>query len=145
METATNYSSSDYNGFRPNHGADFTFIWKSPDFKNRADFTGELINRRFYSLAEYSKATGQDSHSVLLDYDIFEKVPALTTENPSMLYDAKDTDFRLKAVSKAVDTGMKLPNVNDGYTGRLPDLGTYEFGQDIPHYGPRNLKTNPEE
>jgi hypothetical protein len=45
----------------------------------------------------------------------------------------------LKADSKAVDAGMILPNVNDVYTGRLPDLGAYEFGQDIPHYGPRNL------
>jgi len=140
METATNYSSSDYNGFRPNPGADFTFIWKSPDFKNTADFTGERVDRRFHTLAEYSKSAGQDSHSILLDYDIFKKVSALTTENPGRLYNANDLDFRLKADSKAVDAGMILPNVNDGYTGRLPDLGAYEFGQDIPHYGPRNFQ-----
>ena len=140
METATNYSSSDYNGFRPNPDADFSFIWKSPDFDKVADFKGKSIDRRFHTLAEYSKATGQDSHSVLLDYDIFEKVPALTTQNPGTLYKAKDLDFRLKAGSKAVDAGMILPNINDGYTGRLPDLGAYESGQEIPHYGPRNIQ-----
>ena len=137
METATNYSSSDYNGFRPNPGADVSFIWKSPPFEKAADFAGERVDRRFKSLLEYSEATGQDSHSVLLDYDIFEDVAALTTENPGRLYYAEASDFRLRADSEAIDAGMILPNVNDGYRGRLPDLGAYEFGEAIPHYGPR--------
>jgi hypothetical protein len=137
METATNYSSSDYNGFRPNPDAAVSFIWKSPPFEKAADFTGERIDRRFRDLGEYSEATGQDSHSVLLDYDIFENVRALTTENPGKLYDANDSDFRLRAGSKAIDSGTILPNVNDGYGGRLPDLGAYEFGEEVPHYGPR--------
>ena len=140
MDTATNYSSSDYNGFRPNPDADVSFIWKSPPFETAADFAGERIDRRFRSLPEYSKATGQDLHSVLLDYDIFENVQALTTENPGRLYDAKDSDFRLRAGSKAIDAGMILPNVNDGYRDRLPDLGAYEFGEAIPHYGPRKSR-----
>jgi hypothetical protein len=137
MDTVTNYSSSDYNGFRPNPDADVSFIWKSPPFEKAADFAGERIDRRFRSLPEYSRATGQDAHSVLLDYDIFEDVTALTTENPGRLYDAEDSDFRLRAGSKAIDAGMILPNVNDGYRGRSPDLGAYEFGEALPHYGPR--------
>ena len=141
METATSYSSSDYNGFHPNPGADFSFIWKSPDFNKVADFTGELIDRRFQSLAEYSNATGQDSHSILLDFEIFKNVSGLTTDNPGRLYNAQECDFRLKAGAQAIDAGMILPNVNNDYTGRLPDLGAYEFGQEIPHYGPRSLKS----
>jgi len=137
VDTATNYSSSDYNGFRPNPDANVSFIWKSPPFEKTADFAGERIDRRFRSLSEYSETTGQDSHSVLVDYDIFENVPALTTENPGRLYDAQDSDFRLRAGSKAIDVGIILPNVNDGYRGRLPDLGAYEFGEAVPHYGPR--------
>jgi hypothetical protein len=54
-----------------------------------------------------------------------------------MLYDAEDSDFRLRAGSKAIDAGVILPNVNDGYRGRSPDLGAYEFGEAVPHYGPR--------
>jgi hypothetical protein len=30
-----------------------------------------------------------------------------------------------------------IPNVTDGYTGKAPDLGAYEFGAPVPHYGPR--------
>jgi hypothetical protein len=32
---------------------------------------------------------------------------------------------------------VRLPNVNDGFTGKAPDLGAYEVGQTVPHYGPR--------
>jgi hypothetical protein len=38
-------------------------------------------------------------------------------------------NFKLKAGSKAVDAGMKIPNVNDGFAGRAPDRGAYEVGQ----------------
>jgi len=30
-----------------------------------------------------------------------------------------------------------LPNINDGFTGRAPDLGAYEIDRPIPQYGPR--------
>jgi hypothetical protein len=38
VETNTNDSSSDYNGFRPNEGAEFSFEWSSPPFSVRANF-----------------------------------------------------------------------------------------------------------
>lgn len=46
-------------------------------------------------------------------------------------------DLRLKPGSQAVDAGVPIPNVNDGYNGKAPDMGAYELGQSIPHYGPR--------
>ena len=41
VETNTNYSSSDYNGFRPNEGAEFSFEWSSPARTLRSQFPGE--------------------------------------------------------------------------------------------------------
>jgi hypothetical protein len=35
---------------------------------------------------------------------------------------ATHLNFTLKAGSKAVDAGMKIPNVNDGFAGRATDL-----------------------
>ena len=58
-------------------------------------------------------------------------------------YKATSLDFRLKPGSKAVDAGVRLPNVNDGFSGRAPDLGAYEVGQPAPMYGPRWLKEQP--
>jgi hypothetical protein len=149
VNTNTNYSSSDYNGFRPNPGAAFSFQWNSPPSNIQADYTGLLGGprgkptlevRRFATLAEYNRQTHQDLHSVLLDYDIFVNVPRLDAQDlkkVQKLYKAEDFDFRLKPGSAPVDRGVILPNVTDGFTGRAPDLGALEVGQVPPHYGPR--------
>jgi hypothetical protein len=152
IESNTNYSSSDYNGFRANEGAEYSFEWSTPPFSLRAVFPGEMgalamqqqnqleaksrERRRFKTLKEYSEATGQDRHSVMLDYDVFQKVsppgPDLRT-----LYKPADFDFRLRPGSAAVDAGVRLTGVNDDFTGRAPDLGALEAGGPVPHYGPR--------
>ena len=154
VNTNTNYSSSDYNGFRPNPGAAFSFEWSSPRSGARADYSGliasggrsgpaansALETRRFPTLAEYGKVTDQDLHSVAVDYDVFVNVPRLDARDlkrVQMLYKAEDFDFRLKPGSAAVDRGVILSNVTDGFTGQAPDLGALELGQAPPHYGPR--------
>ena len=152
VETNTNYSSSDYNGFRPNEGAEFSFEWSSPPFSQRANFPGEpgklsvqqqsrleqqaRETRRFKTLKDYSESTGQDRHSVQVDYNVFEKVTP-PGPDPRTLYKPADFDFRLRPGSVAVDAGVPLPNINDDFTGRAPDLGAYETGKPEPHYGPR--------
>jgi hypothetical protein len=127
IRTFTSYSSSDYNGFRVNPGADSAFEWDSP--------SAEV--RHFKTLAEYSKAMGQDQHSLLLDFDSFVKVGIPDRSDPQRLYDPADFDFQLKPGSPAVDAGMELPTITDGFTGKAPDLGAYELGKPVPHYGPR--------
>jgi hypothetical protein len=152
VETNTNYSDSDYNGFRPNEGAEFSFEWSSPPFATRSLFPGEMgklstqaqarleaesrETRRFKTLKEFAEATGQDRHSVLVDYDVFQKVTPPGAD-PRTLYKPADFDFALRPGSAAVDAGVRLPNVNDDATGSAPDLGALELGQPAPHYGPR--------
>jgi len=53
------------------------------------------------------------------------------------IYKFESLDFRLRPNARAVDAGMILPNVNDGFTAKAPDLGALEFGRPIPIYGPR--------
>jgi hypothetical protein len=154
VNTNTNYSSSDYNGFRPNPGAEYSFQWTSPPWNIPADYrallagrggrgapgASALETRRYATLAEYSRATHQDEHSVLVDYDIFMNVPKLDAKDVKTvqkLYKAEDLDFRLKPGSAAIDRGVVLPNVTDGFAGKAPDLGALEAGQAPPHYGPR--------
>jgi hypothetical protein len=62
-------------------------------------------------------------------------MPAL--DDPTRLYDPAEVDLRLNTEAGAVDAGVILPNINDGYQGAAPDLGAYEYGVDMPHYGPR--------
>ena len=77
---------------------------------------------------------------------MFVNVPALDARDVSALqavHDADDLDFRLRAGSAAVDRGMVLPTVTDGFTGTAPDLGALEVGIAAPHYGPRDPVSAP--
>jgi hypothetical protein len=136
ISTYTNYTSSDYNGFRPNDGAVYSFVWSSPPFDILADYTNPLVVRNFPTLSEYSVATGQDTHSKLIDWDIFMG-SVKPDPDPRRLYSPDELDFRLKPNSVAVDAGCVLPNINDDFTGNAPDLGALEVGRPVPHYGPR--------
>jgi hypothetical protein len=198
VNTSTYYTSSDYNGFRPNPGAAFSFAWNAPpagvapNFGSQAGGGDDAIGGRgaaaagrggapagrdgaapaargggrgaggvsgreggngaatapaalerwqYKSLAEYSKATGQDAHSVLVDYDIFMNVPKLDAQDRrtvQRVYKAEAFDFRLKPGSAAVDKGTVVPGITTGFAGQAPDLGALEVGQAPPHYGPRN-------
>ncbi len=145
ITTNTNYTSSDYNGFRPNPGAEVSFRWNSPPSGVAMDPLGpglrpQLETREFATLDAYSQATGEDRHSVLVDYDIFVNVPQLDARDVSTLqnlYNADDFDFRLRPGSAAVDKGVVLPTVTEGFAGAAPDLGALELGATPPHYGPR--------
>ncbi|MBN1848989.1 MAG: hypothetical protein JW932_10425 [Deltaproteobacteria bacterium] len=136
-ETFTNYSSSDYNGFRPGPEAEYAFKWKSPLFNILRDYNGPMEERSFKTLKEYSLATGQDKNSILVDYDIFVHVTPVDPNHITKVYKTEDLDFSLKSASAASNAGCILPNVNDGYTGTAPDLGALEIGSALPVYGPR--------
>jgi Right handed beta helix region len=56
---------------------------------------------------------------------------------------AAHNDPRLTAGSRAVDAGIPLPNVSEGFAGRAPDLGCCELGRPFPRYGPRPEPTTP--
>ena len=143
ITTNTNYSSSDYNGFRA--GGPAPFQWNSPPPNLpaiAADGTSAapIERRTFATLAAYAAATGQDQHSVLLDYDVFLKVARLDAKDLATvqrLYTVEDIDIGLRPGSAAVDRGVALPNVTDGFTGPRPDLGAMELGAPAPVYGPR--------
>jgi hypothetical protein len=147
VTTFTQYTSSDYNGFRPNAGVDASFRWSAPragrtaDY-NRLGYTAELEAREFRTLDEFARATGQDRNSVLVDYNVFLNVPMLDAQDAATvqkLYDTSGIDFRLRPRSAAVDRGTALATVTDEFEGRAPDLGALELGAPLPVYGPRPL------
>lgn len=148
VDTYTNYSSSDYNGFRPNEGASTSFAWNSPPFGTPSDFLparrtaspGQpptLVQRSFATLRDYSRATGQDRHSITVDFGMFVRAPKPDFSDPTRVVPVESIDLRLRADAPAIDRGTVLPNVTDGFLGRAPDLGAYEHGVPVPHYGPR--------
>jgi Malectin domain len=92
--------------------------------------------------ADFRKKSGLEAHGVEVDYRIFEKAidpRALPRQRPHLIpiIDPNTVDLRLKDGSVAVDAGKVIANVNEDFTGKAPDLGAYERGKPLPHYGPR--------
>jgi malectin (di-glucose binding ER protein) len=114
----------DYNGYLTK-GAKFLI-----DKKPCADF------------ADFRKKSGLEAHGVEVDYSIFEKAVdprSLPRQRPHLIpiIDPATVDLRLKEAAVAVDAGKVIPNVNEDHNGKAPDLGAYERGKPLPHYGPR--------
>jgi len=147
MGGPTAYSTYDYDGYRPNRGVESQYSWLGPKPGVLVDYESAPNQpQRFRTLAELTAATGQETHGIEIDYDIFESLrpPAPPdSSKPGKPYDPASLNFQLRPGSKAVDAGVRLPNVNDGFNGKAPDLGAYELGQPIPIYGPRWLKEQP--
>ncbi len=137
----TDYSVADYNGYRPNQGSESPesqYSWLSPN--------GEVA--KFKTLESLSKASGLEAHGLTVDYDVFEnlKMPVTPPSGslPGPVYHAVDLNFKLNPKGKAVDAGFIIPNVNDNFTGKAPDLGALEVGGPAVIYGVRGLNQGQE-
>lgn len=105
----TTNSSMDYNGYGSALGT----------------FTGRIGTVSFSSLAQLRSSTSENN-AQQLDFGIFEQSIAFPPPgNPLTLYPTQS--LRLRADTLAVDTGVALANINDGFSGSAPDLGAFEY------------------
>jgi len=139
----TDAYSSDYNGFRPNPSVKNQYNWTAPAAGKTAYDPTDADRKHFATLSAFQSATGQETHGLELDYDVFEDLAPPDLSRRHHVYHAMDLNFSLKAGSKAVDAGSHLPTITDGYTGAAPDLGALELNGKQPHYGPRWLTWQP--
>jgi hypothetical protein len=102
---------------------------------------------KYATLKELAEATGFEAHGLtFVDWDVFRQVPdvderaGMVTYKEYEMYRPEAFDLRLSDGSPMIDAGCPLPGINDDHTGKAPDLGAYETGQPVPHYGPRPEK-----
>jgi hypothetical protein len=133
---ATDTFSSDYNGFRPNKGVARQYTWLGPKAGQQLYEPSREDWKTYPTLADFRAATGQEAHGIEVDFDIFERMIPPDPSKRHTVYHAMDLNFRLKPGSKAVDAGVAIPTINDGFAGRAPDLGALESGTPEPKYGP---------
>ncbi|MFH1107168.1 MAG: right-handed parallel beta-helix repeat-containing protein [Candidatus Micrarchaeota archaeon] len=119
----------DYNALTPNNYANL-IRWNSG---------GGWTN--YPDLAAFFLATGHEQHGFTADYSVFQGAHLPGGEGYTYL--PGTADFRLVPSGAAVDAGIVLSGVNDGFAGAAPDLGAYELGSDLPQYGIRNLPSTP--
>jgi hypothetical protein len=98
---------------------------------------------RMADFSAFQKASGMERDGIAVDFSIFKNAISphgLEKDWPHnvQLLDPADFDLSLAAGANAVDAGMVIPNVNEDFTGKAPDLGAYEKGKALPHYGPRS-------
>ena len=94
-------------------------------------------NGRSYStLTAFQNATGLEEHSLIVN-DISKVFSGSIAIPEDTLIKYPLMDLRLGSGSPVVDKGVSLPGINDGFSGFAPDIGAYEAGQELPHYGPR--------
>jgi len=116
----------------------------TPDWRTNLDYDGFdwgdnvyafKWGSRYPDLASFTSATGLESHGIHVDKDTcFE-----TFDVPSAPPAAMPIQFMtLNPGCDAVDAGVVLSNINDDFAGIAPDLGAYEVGASLPHYGPRD-------
>jgi hypothetical protein len=119
LRAAANSSSLDYDGY----GSIGT-----------GSFSGRIGGSSFSNLNGMRNNTSE-IHAQQVDMSIF----AATITYPETVFPLRSIpDMRLKAGNNAIDTGVAIPNINDGFTGSAPDLGAYELGAPLPVYGPRS-------
>lgn len=96
-------------------------------------FTGRIGDIQFDSLAEMQAMTTQ-VHAVELGLEAFAAGVAYPSDP---LTEAAPPDMRPDPAGSAIDAGVEIPGINDGFAGGAPDLGAYEAGDELPAYGPR--------
>lgn len=136
LESYTAYSTSDYNGYRPNRTDKPMFTYGVPRNELR-NYEQRPDHQDYQSLEDLRAASGLEAHGILVDVDIFEHMVLPDHQQPHAVYPLGSVDFRLVPNAIAIDAGVVLPNINDGFTGGAPDLGALEYGKPVPMYGPR--------
>lgn len=104
LQTAN--SSFDYNGYGT----------------TRSDFRGRLGGASFDSLVSMRSNTSE-VHGQQVEMAVFAGSPAFP-QDPLLQY--APPDLALADDARAVDVGVVIPNINDGFAGVAPDLGALE-------------------
>ncbi len=123
-------STMDYNGWYIDRSDPTPIRW----------VVGEDDKRDYATLESFASDTGHERNGTLVDYGIFYRAAPVER---GATYNREEVDLRLRPGSSAVNAGLRLPNVNDDFRGTAPDLGAYEAGNSIPHYGPREKDWDP--
>jgi hypothetical protein len=101
------------------------YAFESWPEKNPVDFdydlfyssaAGKLVDWadvKYSTIAAFSASSGMETHGISAD-------PKFNSNS--------NKNFSLLQKSPAIDKGVLIPNINDGFSGSAPDIGCYEYG-----------------
>jgi len=126
--TAGNYA---YESTAPMRNCDFDYDGFGGQWRTFLKWNGR------YPTMGAAKATGLYRHAVRVDPATLFRSGVRPPADARRQFPTAANDLRLRKGSGAIDAGQPLPTINDGFGGEAPDLGAYELGTPLPHYGPR--------
>jgi hypothetical protein len=94
------------------------------------------LNTLYPDVPSFAAGTGFETHGIRVNRSTTFENFTITGPPPIVL---PLQNLTLKAGSNAIDAGMPLPNINDGFVGAAPDLGLFEFGAPLLQFGPRDV------
>ena len=116
----------DYDGIMRTHGRLMQL--------RTCDRKGKVAQEDYTSLKQFFEVTGLEEHGIEITMDIFADLAGLPRKG-QLSHPAK-WNAALKPGGIAEDAGAPLPNVNEDFAGKAPDLGAHEVGRPAPRYGP---------
>ena len=100
----------------------------------------QRVNNTYYGLPPTESGGGVDYQTVFLN-NIVTNLTSISGLDVDMrgnhnyvagdFANAAAADFRLTAGSGAIDSGVIVPGITDGYSGTAPDAGALEYGQSM--------------
>ncbi len=94
-----------------------------------------VFEQSYANLADVKARSPFERNGRILSLPVFTGTPSPGADYTNF---AAPADVTLRPASNAVNAGLVLPNINDGYLGGVPDLGGWESGRPTPTYGVRN-------
>ena len=84
--------------------------------------------------AEYIRNVSEEKHGKVDRMDNTFKCTVMPLNPPQVIKPAPL--YLLRMMSYAIDAGIVIPNINEDFKGKAPDLGAFEYGTD-PQFGVR--------
>ena len=140
---ATGDYSSDYNGFRPNRNVRRQYNWLAPApgktaYEPTDSDGGALPRSPSFRKRPARRPTASKSITTSSRTSRRRTPPAAITFTTRWISISVS-----RRTPKPLTPACVLPTINDGFTGKAPDLGALELNQKEPHYGPRWITWKP--
>lgn len=114
-----------YTGIRLNTPSNFNLIYNNTTYSNgnvgywgsnfQSDMYGDRIFNNIFTTPFKLPGTHIEGNNI-------------TAETNPLFEDSTAYNFRLQSSSPAIDAGVAIAGITDGYVGVAPDIGAYEYG-----------------
>ena len=94
-----------------------------------------FISKMPVSAGDYFEDIDQEKHGIVVKKESLFAADWNIATPPAVISPAPM--FELKDGCPAIDAGVEIANITDGFAGKAPDMGAIEKGLPLPVYGPR--------